>query len=320
MDIYNKRWGGLIAIALLACLLMGASIHAAESSQVELTPGYAESVAAYGMTPDGSGEVHFRLARFPERGKGTVWLSMFINGQFLNFVDDDVNLPPGDRATPIKTKSATFKVAFTERYRVTTFDRHSGKMIGYITADALAHTSPHPLAGNGTVPVSLKLEFRAIHSGIRVRYGRLEIFGTVRAIIKTPQGLFSIEGTGKWHEQTGQRPNFAPRFTYIWGGNKDTGIVARSGPGRHWGYINENRVVTMINEFLIAPLVNSQDIAPRNFALNLADGRIIRGVAHTLRKSSVPIEGSRRPSATIRLESELGLLVVHLNDWIPPVK
>ena len=279
----------------------------------DLPPHYAESVAVYGLTPDGSEEVRFRLARFPERGQGAVWLSVFVAGQHYAVVDPTVELDPQAGATPVAAGRAAFRVADASNITVSTTARHTDHMRGEVHAQALAHRGFHPPSGSGEVPVRIEVAFRAMHSPVAARPGRLEVFGTTQAKVTTPEGTFTVEGPGKWHEQTGPRRTFAPSFTYLWGAAADHGLLARGGAGSAWGLVAEDMTVTAVNRLRIDPVGRSA----RQFEVTLADGRAVTGTAHVLRQSSVPIEGGRRPSATVRIESTLGTMIGHLNDWDP---
>ena len=48
--------------------------------------------------------------------------------------------------------------------------------------------------------------FEPAHPPVQVLPARLEVMGRVSATVRTPSGLFTIAGPGKWHEQTRESP------------------------------------------------------------------------------------------------------------------
>ena len=224
----HRHWA--LLLLSISCLFSNAFAQIAKSDVAKLPTRYAESVAVYGIAPNGTGEVRFRLARFPERGKATLWASVTVGGQHYSVVDDDIDLGPNLGATPVDERRAVFRVAEAENIAVGAINRHTYQMRGRVNARVLAQTSRHPSARSGDIPLNIRLDFQATQSGIRVRFGRLEIFGETTATITTPTGVFTIEGVGKWHEQTGQRLKFASPFSYLWGKNEDLSLLARGGP------------------------------------------------------------------------------------------
>jgi hypothetical protein len=89
-----------------------------------------------------------------------------------------------------------------------------------------------------------------------------------------------------------------------------TPINVRAGA---WGYRFHNNQINMLKTIDIDPY------GPpiRQFSARLADGAELSGAAHVVREVSVPIEGQRRPGATVVVHSNLGRMVGVLNDWMP---
>lgn len=273
---------------------------------------HAESVMLVGISPDGSVELSVRLARFPGRGEGSLWVSVAAWGRVLAMNDDGLELPDAG-ATPVHDAQVQFEVAGAAGARFSSENRQGASMRGTLVGWAKTHEALHPEPGVGTLPVTFEATFEASHEGIRVRPGRLEVFGRVRAQITTPDGTFDLDVPGKWHEQTGSRPRFAGTFTYLAAQNETTALLARGRGPQDWGYLKEGDDVTLVRTFEIDPL--GSDV--RHFRLVLEDGREVEGRATVLRQGSVAIEGQRRPGATVVVESEVGRLVGHLNDWDP---
>ena len=53
----------------------------------------------------------------------------------------------------------------------------------------------------------------------------------------------------------------------------------------------------------------------RAFTVELEGGRRIDGETRTIRTISTPVEGQRRPSATVAVTSTIGDMIGHINDW-----
>jgi hypothetical protein len=302
----------LAAAALAATILMAAAVTSAGPAL--LPAHYAESVAVYALSANGGAEVRFRLARQPATGRGTLWMSMMVGGEHYALVDPAIELGPSATATPLTAAAAVFRVADEEAIEVAARDRQGDSMTGRVTVAAAMHATRHPPVGGGAIPITLEVDFAAAHAVQSPRPGRREVFGTARWRVTTPAAVFEGQGPAKWHEQSGPRPAFAPAFTYIWGAAPGIGLLARGGAGDDWGFVVEEGAVTAVDELIIDPF----GADARQFTVRLADGRTVAGTATILRDSSVPIEGGRRPSATVQVDTALGTLIGHLNDWQPP--
>ena len=90
-------------------------------------------------------------------------------------------------------------------------------------------------------------------------------------------------------------------------------LLARDGGGSTWGFALLDGETVGVETFTIDPLGTPE----RSFHVELADGRSIDGKTAIVRETSVPIEGERRPSATVRVSTNLGEMIGHLNDWQP---
>ncbi len=279
----------------------------------EISPTFAESVALEGVSLDGEREFSVRLGRFPGRGEGTLWVSAFVGRKRFGGADGPLELGIFGDVTPVDAADVTFEVSGQASARFESRERHSKAMVGHLTASAQLHDSLHPPPGRGSIPITIEADFVATHEGVRVRPGRLEVMGRVTAVVKTPSGEYSLEVPGKWHEQTGERPRFAPRFTYFAVQGEDVGLLASAGARGAWGYALLDGKTTRVTGFSIDP----QGPPIRAFRVDLLDGRTLEGEAIVKRETSVPIEGQRRPGATVITNTNVGVLVGHLNDWDP---
>jgi hypothetical protein len=186
-------------------------------------------------------------------------------------------------------------------------------MRGVLTARGHLHRDAHPDTGPGNVLVQIEATLEATHEPIKVRPGRIEVMGQVVGVARVESSFHRFELPGKWHEQAGERPSFAPAFTYLFVQGAGVGLMATRHERGAWGYVyahGETEAVTDLE-------IDAYGTSERAFTATLANGARVRGRARVVREVSVPIEGSRRPGATVLVESDLGSLVGVLNDWQP---
>ena len=274
---------------------------------------YAESVALFGATPDGSKEFSFRVGRFPGRSTGTLWASVYLGEDGYGAGVDDLDLGAALGTTPVEDDRVVFEVMGDATSR---FERRGlgGEFSGEAVASVGAHPSFHPPVGPGDQPIRIEATFEAWHESVYPRSRRLEMMGSVAATIETPAGIEKIEGVGGWHEQVGERPRFAPAFTYFKAMGDHVGVLAglRHGTGLAWGYAYLNGEVVGVEALEI-----DEQQRTREFRIRLDDGELIEGAAERIRQHSVPVEGQRRPGTTVSVSTNIGPLVGRLNDWLP---
>jgi len=136
--------------------------------------------------------------------------------------------------------------------------------------------------------------------------------GRIWATVRTPSGVNKFQGFGKWHEQVGDRPRFASAFTYLGVMGDRIGLLAVWLKAGAFGYARLGNQTIPVKTVVIDP------IGPRRrFRVELDNGRVIEGEAVTKRAISTPVEGSRRPSTTVMVKSDIGPMVGNLNDWDP---
>ncbi|MEZ5550905.1 MAG: hypothetical protein R3E82_08455 [Pseudomonadales bacterium] len=275
-------------------------------------PDYAESVAMTGHSVDASTTFDVRIARFPASGRGTLWMYVYLDGRQLALVDEVLALTPPE-VTEVSGPDATFAVTGTSAATLTGKARDTSGMRGLLQARGRLHATAHPEPGDGEVPVEIEMSFTADHAPINVRPGRIEVMGRVQGRILVDGTSHRIDIPGKWHEQTGVRPQFAPAFTYLFVQGAGSGIMATRFAEGAWGYVYNEGTVRSIIAMDIAPYGATE----RAFTATLEDGSRLSGSARVVREVSVPIEGKRRPGATVLVESDMGPLVGVLNDWNP---
>ena len=274
-----------------------------------LSPAYAESVEISGLTDDGASEFEVRVARFPPRSSGTLWATVCVADQIYNVALDDVRLPvPGP--TRVEGADAAFEVS-TASGAAARLDRHrDGTLIGTARVTVSAHRSANPPPGPGSEALTIDARFESAHAPVQVLPARLEVMGRVSATVRTPSGVVTIAGPGKWHEQTGNRPRFAAAFTYLTAASRDHGLLAVQRQPAPFGFAWMGRETVKIKTVKIDPPADR-----RAFTVDLEDGRRVDGETRAIRTISTPIEGQRRPSVTIKVTSTIGDMIGHINDW-----
>jgi len=320
------------SLHLLMATLSPAWITAALATD-PLPEHYAESVMIFALSADGTEEVSVRLARFPDRGRGTVWLHVADRDGAWSLADDSFELVAAG-ATPVRADTATF-AARREAAAVTfeSLDRNTERMHGSIQGtlraaktrhpEPYAHAHAHADAGAGTgagagadagsEPVSFDLAFHADSPGFRSQTNRWELVGRIVGTISLPGRTIAFDHAGKWHEQTGPRMQFAPAFTYfnIQGDGLAMLVVALD--DRVDGYALVDGRTLGIRSFEI----DHPGLATRRFRTVLTDDRVVEGAARVVQTWSVPIEGRRRPGTSVLVDSNVGPLLGTLNDWDP---
>ena len=273
---------------------------------------YAESVSISALSEDLSRSFDVRLGRFPPQGTGSLWISAYIDGVYYAVADESLELAhlnPSD----IDHEAVEFQVTGSSTAHFESSGRNSPRMTGIVRATSMLHGAEHPGPGTGTIPVSVTAEFRVAHRPVEVRPGRMEVMGSIKAELLIDGAVCQFDSPGKWHEQTGSRRSFAPAFTYLFVQGDGIGIMATRHVQGAWGYVFANGVTTRLTGFEIDPYGSRT----RVFTATLEDGRTISGTAEARRQTSVPIEGRRRPGATVAVKSDLVPMAGALNDWNP---
>ena len=126
---------------------------------------YAESVAMSAMSADTRRTLSVRLARFPTRGTGTLWLSAYVDDVRYAVVDDALELGSND-ATPVAEARATFEASGASRARFDSSARHTPAMRATVLAESRMHTAEHPDPGPGELPATVRADFRVAHAPV----------------------------------------------------------------------------------------------------------------------------------------------------------
>jgi hypothetical protein len=303
----NRR--RLLATALGLCTFPAGARLAATGT---MDQSYAESVAIDALSRDLSKAFGVRLGRFPPKGSGTLWISAYVDGSHYAMADAGLSLAH-DGPSLLEAPTCTFRVSGSSEAIFESAQRGSAGMTGSVRARSMVQATEHPDPGLGTIPVSVTAEFRVAHEPVQVRPGRMEVMGSVSAELVIDDVLHTLDAPGKWHEQVGPRPRFAPAFTYLFVQGDGIGIMASRHERGAWGYVLSDGATTALAALDIDPY----GTRTRTFTATLADGRKITGTATVERETSVPIEGKRRPGTTVVVESDLGRMIGALNDWNP---
>jgi hypothetical protein len=299
---------------------------AARAADAEVPgPQYRESVALGAMSLDGATELSIRLARHPAGNSGSVWMHLAIDGEAWSLVEEDLHLraepgpvaadgPTPIAATPVAEDAVEFRAGGRGDVRFESRMRHSPAMRGEMLATLYAHPSRDPEPGPGDVPIRFELTFNADGPGGRLNEGsRWELFGRVHGRVIVGGRVHQIDLPGKWHEQVGERPVFAPAFTYLNVQGERFGLLAIDLDGRAVGFAAEAGRTVPVVRFEIEP--PGQPL--RRFEAELDGGEVIAGSARVVQSWWVPVEGQRRPGSGVVVDSNRGPLAGSLNDWQP---
>jgi hypothetical protein len=181
-----------------------------------------------------------------------------------------------------------------------------------VRVSAGAHETAEPPTSVGPNRLSIEGQFDSSHRPVQVRPGRLEVMGYGSTVVRIDGRTRRIRGYGKWHEQVGDRPRFAPAFTYFNVIGERIGLLAGWRKAGAYGYAWFDNKTVAVKAARFDPIAER-----RKFHVELEDGNVIDGEAVTKRVIQVPIEGQRRPGATVLVVSSLGRMTGHLNDWNP---
>lgn len=283
---------------------------AAVAGQAEVSPDYAESCAVVGLSSDGSQGVSLRVARFPAKGQATLSATVYFGEPVWCAAVASVRLGAFRGRTRVEDPQAWFEVVGQDHGWMMRTRRDS--LEGSSRCAVGAHPSAEPPPGRGPVPLVVDARFESGHRPVNVRPGRMEVMGRVWATVRTPIGVRKFNGVGKWHEQVGDRPRFGPAFTYLSVMGEQRGLLATKARNGAYGYAWTGDQIVKVRAMEIDPIATQ-----RQFRVTLENGRVIVGEAVTQRIISMPIEGQRRPGATVLVNSDLGAMVGHLNDWQP---
>jgi hypothetical protein len=269
---------------------------------------YAESVAFTATSSDGSRSVSARLARLPARGTSTLWAHVFVDQRQYTLAEEIEHSRPGV-PTDFESEVVRFELA-AEDIALFERDRDFG---GSLKLRGHFHETPHPPLSFGDLPITIEARFDPVHQALRPRPGRIEVFGRADVSLTYPGGSMEMSSHAKWHEQTGDRPSFAPRFTYLELQSDDLAVLAVAGERGAWGAAILGGAPVGLRSFRI-----DEPREARRFEIVLDDSTAIEGVATARWATSVPIEGKRRPGSIVVASTTAGPLVGTINDWDPP--
>lgn len=294
-----------------------------EESHAQLPEHYAESVMIFALSEDGEEEILLRLARFPLTGKATIWLHIANPQGAWSLADEGFEISRD--ATPVDDEAASFVAGRGDQsVSFHSEERHGSQMRGKVTGVLNVAPTRHPLSGEGSLPVSIDLNYISDSAGYRSASGRWEMTGEITGRITVDGETTSISHAGKWHEQTGPRARFAPAFTYFNIQNQNVALLAIAFDGGVNGYGMLNGKLHTLQAFEIEDAAST----PRRFKAVLVDStaltektekteRVIEGSARVVQSWSVPIEGKRRPGTAVIVDSSAGRMFGSLNDWQP---
>jgi hypothetical protein len=288
-----------------------------DMAHAQLPEHYAESVMVFALSEDGEVEISLRLARFVLTGKATIWFHIATPEGAWSLADE--SFETSNNATPVNAEVASF-VARRKDQSISfhSAQRQESQMQGKVTGVLNVQPTRHPTLGEGSLPVSIELNYTSDSPGYRSPNGRWEMTGVVTGSVTVNGKTTALRNAGKWHEQTGPRAQFAPAFTYFNVQNKNVALLAIAFAGGVSGYGMLNGKLQTLQAFEIEDSAS----APRRFKAVLVDAstqteQVIAGSARVVQSWSVPIEGQRRPGSAVIVDSSAGKMFGSLNDWQP---
>ncbi|MBM4205304.1 MAG: hypothetical protein FJ194_14310 [Gammaproteobacteria bacterium] len=281
-----------------------------------LAQDYAESVMLVIFSPDGRREVSIRLGRLLQQQKTTIWGAYADEAGVFRMADEGP-LPQNALPTDVEGDEATFSYQGSWDARFERTRRRSAQMRGTVFLSAGLHASSDPPTGEGPLPALMHTGFHAVHAPVVVRPGRIEVFGRGRAMINVDGKRFEFEGLAKWHEQVGPRPAFGPAFTYVALTAGDNAFMATKSAAGAVGFVVREGKVRRVAALDINDWDTNEPALERRISARLDDGDEFTATTRTVRLSSEPIEGQRRPGATVVASTALGAMVGQINDWRP---
>jgi hypothetical protein len=282
----------------------------AEDSSKVTSSVYSESVMAVLYAPDASQEISIRLGRMVGQGAVTLWAGYASSSAAFSMAD--IRPATNLTRTSVDADIAAYSEAPSWTAKFDRSGRIGEKMVGRAEMTGGLNATADPPEGEGQISGRIEMTFESLHRPMLVRPGRMEVFGLGSGRVVLPDGGFKISGYAKWHEQVGDRARFAPAFTYMAISASNVALLAVTSGNAAYGFALEGGKTT--------PVATAKFAEPgpqRHFEASLVDGRTIHGMTNTVRTSSEPIEGKRRPSATVIAETDLGRMVGQVNDWRP---
>ena len=282
----------------------------------ETNNSYAESVMLGLLSLDGSTDLSIRLARFPSKNKAEIWIHLATPEGAWSLVDDSFQLTT-NLVTEVTNNEVSFSASRTGQHiQFHSTARDSKSMRGQISGQLLLVNTRHPINEQGSIPFSFDLAFSASSEGFRSKSNRWELTGLVQGIVKINGEEMSLSESGKWHEQVGNRPKFAPAFTYLNLQNDALSLLAIKLEKRSVGYVRLNGKLTSIENFTIEAHGDNE----HQFHISFDGGKSISGVTSEAQQWSVPIEGVTRPGSSVLVNSNFGTMTGTLNKWHPKPK
>jgi len=280
--------------------------------QPNIGPDWAESAYLDALTDDGQAGFVMRLARYPGHAVSWLWLHLFLPEGVVGYNDNALPLTGPPEATPLDAADVTHELTgdnagFVRRIGARTSPEHAS-----IYVAVRAHRAAHAPDGAGAVPLRVRAEFTPSHRADVSRPGRVEVFGAVTAEVTIEGQSFALNAAGFWHEQVGNRPNFAAAFTHSILRGETISMVGTSLARGGIGFALTGGETSPLSRVDITP-----PGVERTLDFELASGERAQGVARRTHSYSTPAEEGRRPASVVVAETDHGKLWGHINDWRP---
>ncbi len=275
----------------------------------EIPHSFAESAHINGASADGRTAFIMRLARYPMQSRAWLWVFVFCpDGAIYSYIDDKLALSGSQGVTPVEGERVVYELPAVPA-RLERQGRRAEIANVSAAVTVRGHRSTNPPVGAGSKAMSIEARFRPAHLP-QLTPGRTEVLGRVEAVIEVDGERFSMSGGGHWHEQNGDRPNFAPTLTYATLRGEKISLIAIASPAGDKGFVVRDSQIRAVEKFVIGPLGPE-----RAFRLQLAGGEAVAGVFKPAHNYTMTIDGRSRPGAIGVAQTQYGSLSGMINDW-----
>lgn len=277
---------------------------------VDPSRAYAESAHVNGASADGKTAFILRLARYPGQDRAWLWAFAFLpEGSTYSYVDDRLPLSGARGRTPVERRRVVYELPAVP-VRLERFGGPESLTRVQASVRVRGHKSTNPPVGPGGAPLEISARFAPAHAVQAGMPGRTEVLGSVEATLHAAETNISLSGLGHWHEQSGDRPSFAPTLTYATLRGERLSFIAIMRAQGDTGFVVRGKKVDAVEKFLIEPIAPS-----RGFSLHLAGGEVIEGSFAPVHSYTMTIEGRSRPGSIGVAQTEYGSLSGMINDW-----
>ena len=261
---------------------------------------FTESVYLDAVSADGRTGFVARLARHVDEGVAWLWLHAFLPEGVFAFHRDDIAI--NGAATPDTDAGANYTLEADSMSA--SFARTGAKA----RPDGAVVTIRLPAVG-----AALAATFHPAGPAGSNLPGRTEVLGRVSAEVTTPDGKYTIDALGQFHEQHQTTPRFTVPFTYGTLRGEDLGLVFLIAPRVAAAFVRSGEHVDVAREVRISSVGDD-----RTLDLELASGSKLQLELTRTHHYMLAINGHPRESSIVVASTGDRTLSGCVNDWDGP--